>query len=280
MGVDLHCHSTCSDGTVPPGELAALATGAGLDGFALTDHDTFEGLGSAAAAARDRDLAFVPGIELSTEHRDSSVHVLGYWPDPGDEALAQECRRLRGERERRARVMLERLEQLGVGVDAQAVRDAAGEAPIGRPHLATALVRAGHVADIDEAFTRYLAEDAPAYEPKHALPPEEGVALIVAAGGAAVLAHPGLEHRGHAVDEALLDRMVDRGLAGVEAEHAGHDRDTREHWGAAARRRGLLVTGSSDFHGDRKDTKMGAASTTTQVVRALAERRTKEGAPW
>jgi 3',5'-nucleoside bisphosphate phosphatase len=148
----------------------------------------------------------------------------------------------------------------------------AGSAPIGRPHIAQAMVEAGYVTSIDEAFDRYLADGGPACVVKHALPPEEGVRLIRDAGGAAVLAHPGLREPYHGETPSLIDRLTAVGLAGVEAEHAGHDAASVEYWRTAAAERGLLVTGSSDFHGARKEARLGQATTSVVVVDALRER--------
>jgi 3',5'-nucleoside bisphosphate phosphatase len=283
---DLHTHSLRSDGTTPPAENARLAATAGLRGFALTDHDTCEGWVEARAAADRLGVAFVPGVELSTEQGGWSVHVLGYWVDDADAALAAECARLREERLDRARRILGRLDALGAPVALEAVRRHAGDAPIGRPHIAAALVDAGHVPDFAVAFDRYLADGRPAHVGKRALDPVDGVRLIVAAGGVAVLAHPALT-AGDLADPgaadgpllALVERMVDAGLAGIEADHAGHDPVQRARWRAVARRQGLHVTGSSDFHGRNKDVAIGAGTTPADTVAALAELRGRASAP-
>lgn len=270
--IDLHTHSTASDGTTTPAENAALAAAAGVAGLALTDHDTMAGWDEAARACADRSLRFVPGIELSTELGERGVHLLGYWIDPQHPGLAAECDRLRNERDRRALAILARLAQLGVHVTIDAVLSRAAGAPIGRPHLAAAMVDAGAVPDADAAFEQYLADGAPAYVPKRALAPERGVELIVAAGGAAVLAHPGLGSREADVDLGLLDRLTAAGLDGIEVDHPGHESGVRDFWRAAAAQRGLLVTGSSDFHGLRKDSRIGEAGTPTATVDTLRAR--------
>lgn len=266
---DLHVHSSRSDGTVAPGGLAALAARAGLAGFALTDHDTVAGWDEAAEACAGLGLEFVPGIELSAEVGVQSVHVLGYWMDGADEDLVAECERLRGERERRARAMLDRLDALGVAVDFERVRAIAGDAPIGRPHVAAAMVEAGAVTTPDEAFERYLADGGPAYEPKRALDPVAAVALLRAAGGVAVLAHPGCQD----LPETLVERMAAAGLAGVECDHPGHDPAIAAQWFAHAARLNLVPTGASDFHGDRKDAKIGERATSAEMVDNLRWRR-------
>jgi predicted metal-dependent phosphoesterase TrpH len=166
----------------------------------------------------------------------------------------------------------------------------AGGAPIGRPHIAAVMVAAGVVDDLDGAFDGYLEDGGPAYVPKHALDPADGVALITAAGGVAVLAHPGISTRDAPVDLDLLDRLVASGLRGVEADHAGHDEDARNFWRNAAAQRTLYVTGSSDFHGTRKDARIGAGTTAPDIVDALEEMATaaagtatvgsEKGTPW
>lgn len=271
VSLDLHTHTICSDGTTTPAENVALAVEAGLTGIAITDHDTLDGWEEAEQACRRAGLRFVPGVELSAEDDTASVHVLGYWVDPADQALREECDRLRNERAHRARRIIELLDGLGVAVDPARVERIAGEAPIGRPHIAQAMLEAGHVGSIDEAFERYLADRGPAWVVKHAVTPEDAVRLIRGAGGAAVLAHPGLRAaEAAAVD--LIDRLLAVGLAGVEADHAGHPAEAVAYWRGIAADRGLLVTGSSDFHGTRKEARMGAATTPPAVVDALRGR--------
>jgi predicted metal-dependent phosphoesterase TrpH len=216
----------------------------------------------------------VPGVELSTEERGLSVHILGYWVDPEEPMLAAEHARLRDERRLRAAGILSRLDELGAGVDPESVRRIAGTAPVGRPHIAQAMVDAGVVDSIDDAFDRYLADGGPAWVVKHAVSPEDGVRLIRRAGGAAVLAHPALHDPDPREELALLDRLCRAGLAGVEAEHAGHGPDERAYWRRVAAEHDLLVTGSSDFHGARKEAKMGASTTPVGIVDALRERAT------
>jgi 3',5'-nucleoside bisphosphate phosphatase len=275
LTADLHTHTTHSDGTTTPAENVALAAAAGLSAIAITDHDTFDGLAEAEDACRARGIELVPGVELSTEWRGAGIHILGYWPDPDHPELAAECHRLRTERERRARVMVERLNALGIPVSFDRVAAAAAGAPIGRPHVATAIVETGAVADDDAAFTELIGEGGPAYEAKHALAPAEGVRLLRAAGGVPVLAHPGLSWRPAegGVPVALVDEMVTAGLMGVEADHVAHLPTVADRWRRIAEQRGLAVTGSSDFHGVRKDTTIGMRTTATVVWKSLRDRR-------
>lgn len=275
--IDLHTHTVFSDGTTTPEENARLAAAAGLAGIALTDHDTLDGWERMAAACAKARIGFVPGLEFSTELEPGgrSVHILGYWPDPDDRPLREECDRLRTERERRARAMVDRLAALGVAVAWARVAEIAGGAPVGRPHIAAAMVEAGAVPDLEAAFDEFLADGGPAWVPKHALAPEAGVALIRQAGGVAVLAHPGstfpLETHRREVD-AVLDLLQEAGLAGLEIDHPGHDEGVVAAWREIALERELLSTGSSDFHGDRKAARIGECTTPSGVVRRLYER--------
>ncbi|MBA3372497.1 MAG: PHP domain-containing protein [Actinomycetota bacterium] len=272
MVYDLHTHSTFSDGTTSPAENAAFAAAVGLVGFALTDHDTMDGWAEAAQACQEHGLDFVPGVELSTEFEERGIHLLGYWVDPTHPALVTECVRLRAERDRRANAMVANLAALGIDISIDDVRAQAAGAPLGRPHLAAVMIAKGFVTDEDAAFDQYLADGGPAYEPKRALAPVDGVALIRAAGGTAVLAHPGLGSRDAPLSTVLLDQLRDAGMKGVEADHCGHDPAARNYWRAAARRRGMSVTGSSDFHGSRKESKIGDATTSVSVVEELRRR--------
>jgi predicted metal-dependent phosphoesterase TrpH len=270
VAFDLHTHTTHSDGTTTPAENAVLASAAGLSGFALTDHDTTAGWAEAEAACAEHGSAFVPGLELSTREGELSLHVLGYWVDPDHAELAAECNRLRHERTDRGEKMCARLAELGVAIDPERLAAIAGSAPVGRPHVAEALVEAGAVADVDAAFRDYIGNDGPAYVPKHALAPDAGVALIVAAGGAAVIAHPARSSNGGKLDRAMLDRCQAAGLAGIETEHPSHSQDERLAWRRTAASRGLVTTGASDYHGAHKAVGLGAETTSRPDLAALA----------
>jgi hypothetical protein len=252
-----------------------MAVSVGLSGLALTDHDTVDGWAQMQQACTHHGLMFVPGIELSTERDGRGVHLLGYWIDPDDPALMAECDRLRNERSRRAEEICAKLDELGRPVDVERVRQIAGAAPIGRPHIASAMVEAGHVVDITQAFDEYLADGGPAYVPKYALDPVRGLSLLRAAGGAVVLAHPGVsEDGGGPVTPALLDELAAAGLAGVEVDHPAHEPDVAERWRALASEHDLLITGGSDFHGERKELRLGeraTSATTLEQLRAVAD---------
>src|SRR5687768_13981686 len=209
-GYDLHSHSNRSDGTLGPAEVIDLARSKDLAGVALTDHDTFEGLAEAEAAAGDVGVEFVPGIEFSAEYDDASLHILGYWVDPDDAAIEAELLRLTATRFRRGEMIVEKLHELGFDISIERVRELAGGDAIARPHVAEAMVEAGIVADEKEAFDRYIADDGLAYVPKHALPPIEAIRLIGDAGGVCVLAHPGMWRGNDTVPDELIEEMAGR----------------------------------------------------------------------
>jgi predicted metal-dependent phosphoesterase TrpH len=277
--IDLHTHSRYSDGLTTPGENAALAAAEGVTVLALTDHDTFDGWDAAGEACARHGVAFVPGVELSAEWEGHSVHVLGYWPDREDAALAAECERLRGERDRRAGVMVERLHAAGAEVSLARVHEIAGGAPIGRPHLAAAMVEAGVVEDFAAAFDDWIGDGGRAYEPKRALHPVQAVGLLLAAGAAAVLAHPGSGRLEGGIPVPLVDEMAAAGLTGIEADAAGHDLAVADRWRQLARARDLLVTGSSDFHGRHPDARIGSRTTAPEAFEALGDAATLRRTP-
>lgn len=271
VSYDLHTHSLHSDGRLAPEDVAALAADAGLEGLALTDHDTCAGWPAMEAACRRHGLRFVPGVELSAEDGGRSVHLLAYWVDARHPGFAAECARLVSARRVRAERVLDRLAVLGIDVTIDAVLRHAAGAPVARPHIAEALVEAGAVPDVPSAFDRFLGEGAPAHVPKHALPPEAAVRLVREAGGVVVLAHPAAGHDPDGeLGTDLLDRLTAAGLAGVEAVHPGHDDADIARWRALARERSLLVTGASDFHGRYPDEAIGRCTTPSGVVHRLA----------
>lgn len=275
-GYDLHTHSVCSDGHHTPAEVVRMASEAGLAGVALTDHDTGDGLAEARAEGERLGIEVVPGIEFSAELDGRSVHVLAYWLDHAEPTLAHELARLRDSRGDRARRMVERLVELGVPVTFDRVVGIAGGAPIGRPHVAQAVVETGACADEREVFDRFLADGGPADVPKHAVDPVRAVELLRAAGGVVVLAHPalyGARDGEHEVPVATLDAMVAAGLAGVEARHPAHAEEAVGRWSALARGRGLVVTAGSDHHGGERDVPVGAAVTGREEVERLRSLR-------
>lgn len=278
MTYDLHTHTTFSDGTTSPEDNVRLAVDAGLTGLGVTDHDTTAPWDHARKAAEGTALEIVPGAELSAELDGYSVHVLGYWFDPRDPDLSAEMDRVFNERDRRAEDIVARFrEELDIPVRIDRVREIADGAPVGRPHIATAVIETGAAEDVSEVFDRWLHDGGPAYVPKYAVEPSRCVELIVAAGGVAVLAHPGLYgpsddgRSGTGIDDDVIGKMAAAGLAGIEVDHPDHGTVHRERYRALARDVGLVVTAGSDFHGDRKDLRIGQATTATDSVDALRE---------
>lgn len=280
MRIDLHAHSAVSDGTDSPPEFVAAAARAGLDVVALTDHDTFDGLPAALVAAEALGVRVVPGIEISTQFRGASVHLLGYGCRTDEPRLAAELERLRGGRDDRVPRMLAKLAGLGMPVDPATLATARGDAPsIGRPHIADAMVALGYVADRREAFDRYLADDGPAFVGRYAVGLGKGIELVHGAGGVAVLAHPWGRSSRDLLTAAVIRRLVgDHGLDGIEVDHLDHDAATRDMLRALAQELDALVTGSSDYHGTGKtDHPLGANTTAPGVLAEIDARIAARG---
>ena len=245
--IDLHTHTTASDGMLPPRALVERAHALGIRTLSVTDHDTLAGVPAAAAAAAAHGMTFLPGIEITAVDRGRDVHLLAYFVDPDPAGLAPFLARARQDRTRRAREMSARLAALGAPVDMDgliAAAAAAGKA-VARPTVARALLDAGHVTSLQEAFDRWLADGRPAYVPRTGASPAEVVRLVRRAGGLPVLAHPGLLRRDH-----LIPALAAAGLGAVEAYHSDHDPGAQSRYLRAADRHGLAVSGGSDFHGD------------------------------
>jgi predicted metal-dependent phosphoesterase TrpH len=275
MRIDLHTHSSTSDGTDTPEELVENAVRAGLDVVALTDHDTFDGLDAAVAAGEQLGVQVVRGLELSCTERGSSVHLLGYGVDPLDPTLAAEMQRVRNGREGRLGGVLDKLDELGVGVTEEAVRRYVGDSPsVGRPHIADAMVEAGHVANRTEAFDRFLSDGGPAHVERYAIPLARGIDLVRGAGGVAVIAHPWGRGRERVLPpEVLASLATEHQLDGIEVDHQDHDRDARRRLRALVKRLGLLGTGSSDYHGTGKtDHDLGCNTTAPEVFAEISAR--------
>jgi hypothetical protein len=271
-GIDLHTHSTCSDGTNTVAENVALALERGLEGIAITDHDTTEGYEAARTAAEGTGLEIVTGVEFSAEHDGASLHVLAYGVDPAHQGLRAELQRLTDTRFRRGELMVEKLQALGYDISFDRVRAIAGDDLIARPHIAEAMVEAGIVETEKEAFDRYISDDGPAYVPKHALDPVDALALIAGAGGVCVLAHPGMWRGSDAVPAELIERMAERGMAGLEVRHPDHDDEQRARYAEMADRLDLIPTGASDCHGARYGYRLGCETTPRELVDELLRR--------
>ena len=274
MRIDLHTHSTASDGTDRPAELVRNAGAAGLDVVALTDHDTSRGYAEAIEAL-PAGLTLVTGAEMSCRIDGVSMHMLAYLFDPEEPALLAERELVRDDRVPRARAMVGRLQELGVPVTWEQVARIAGEGSVGRPHVATALVELGVVPTVNDAFTvEWLADGGRAHVAKHETDPFEAIRLVKAAGGVTVFAHPGASKRGHTVPEAAIAEMAAAGLDGIEVEHMDHDAETRVRLRGLAKELGLLATGSSDYHGSRKSVQLGEYTTDPEVYGEITRRAT------
>ncbi|MEU9854826.1 PHP domain-containing protein [Streptomyces sp. NPDC047974] len=274
MRIDLHSHSTASDGTDTPAELVRHAAAAGLDVVALTDHDTTRGHAEAIAAAPE-GLTVVPGAELSCRLDGIGLHMLAYLFDPEEPALLAERELVRDDRVPRARAMVARLRELGVPVTWEQVERIAGDGSVGRPHVAEALVELGVVPDVSGAFTaEWLADGGRAHVQKHELDPVDAIRLVKAAGGVTVFAHPGAVKRGQVVPESALAALAEAGLDGIEVDHMDHDEPTRARLRGLAKELGLLVTGSSDYHGSRKTCRLGEYTTDPEIYGEITRRAT------
>ena len=277
-GIDLHTHSVYSDGTFTPTELIRAARDRGLDVIALTDHDTMNGLDEAADAAAEMDVELVPGIELSTVYEGKGVHILCYYPDPDNAALRGELDRLRDERSRRGERMVEKLQELGYPVAFERVRQIAQGGNVVRPHVAQALVEAGVVPTIKDAFTEeFIGAGGRAYVEKDALHPLAAIELIHRAGGVSVLAHPGTSREVSPVSDSLIAELSAAGLDGIEAAHPDHPPELEAQYIALAERLGLCWTGSSDCHGAiYEPIRLGMRTTPREQLDALKARKLRE----
>ena len=254
-GIDLHVHTRASDGTLSPSAAVAEAKRQGVTLLSITDHDVTEGIPEAEAAAAELGVTLVPGVEVSIDVDEHEVHVLGYFIQPGNPRLEAALARVRHGREHRNEEMLARLAALGVGVSRARMLEIAGPGSVGRPHIAAALVEAGHVGSIQEAFNRYLARGKPAYVRRARFEPREAAEIIRAAGGLPVLAHPA-----KIKSRAVMEAIVFDGMEGVEAFHPDHDAGEAERLVEFARRHSLLVTGGTDTHGPESELSLGIGS--------------------
>jgi 3',5'-nucleoside bisphosphate phosphatase len=272
MRIDLHTHSTVSDGTLTPTEVMEAARAAHLDVVALTDHDSIAGWADAAVAAQRLGLGFVPGVELSCRwyavEPAISLHLLAYDTDPADPALTAEMARVRRGREQRAEKIVELMRADGVDVTWREVLGYAAGGTVGRPHLAQALIRRGIVSSVSEAFAPELLGQRWRV-PKPDTEVFQALALVRAAGGVPVFAHPRATQRGRTVPDDLLADMARAGLVGVEVDHEDHSPSQRAQLRGLAADLGLVVTGSSDFHGTNKPVPLGANLTAPEALERL-----------
>lgn len=263
MRIDLHTHTDRSDGTDAPADLVRRAAELGIDVLGVTDHDTTEGWDEAADVAQRAGVVLVRGLEISCKLAGHGVHLLAYLPDATYQPLAAELERILDGRNSRLPATLDKLRDLGIDIDAKDVRRVAGEAAaMGRPHVADALIEKGVVRSRDEAFEKYLGHNGPAYVKRYAADLVEMIGTVAAAGGVSVIAHPWSRHNHDALDEAGLSALKQAGLSGVEVDHQDHDARTRDVLRGVARNLDLVVTGSSDYHGEGKlDHELGCNTT-------------------
>jgi len=244
MLIDLHTHTTASDGALAPAALVELARREGVGVLGVTDHDTVAGLDEALEAGARLGVEVIPGLELSSHHQRQEVHLLGYFVDHRRPALLEQLTVWRADRVRRLHQMVDRLRRYGIHLDADRIAARGAAASVGRPHVAAALVEAGHVATIEAAFDRFLADGKPAYVPRQRVPVAQAMAVVCAAGGLPVLAHPGTYR-----NDGMIPELVRDGLAGIEAFHRDHNEAATARYRRIAARYGLARTGGSDFHG-------------------------------
>jgi predicted metal-dependent phosphoesterase TrpH len=244
--IDLHLHTTASDGQSTPAGLVRAAAAAGIETMAVTDHDTMAAVAAVQDEARAAGIEAIAGVEVTAVHDGRDVHVLGYFVDAADAAFNEFLLAQRLDRRRRVFEIAARLERMGAPIDSTTFEAEAGVTgrALGRPRVAAALVAAGHAKDIGDAFERFLGEGRPAFVERRGAAPAEVVERIAAAGGVAALAHPGKLDR-----DDLIGSMIDAGMAAIEVYHPDHDDATTVRYGDLARSRGLLVTGGSDYHG-------------------------------
>ncbi|MEW2083676.1 PHP domain-containing protein [Streptomyces sp. NPDC005283] len=274
MRIDLHTHSTASDGTDTPAELVRNASAAGLDVVALTDHDTTRGHAEAIAALPE-SLTLVTGAELSCRIDGVSLHLLAYLFDADEPELLRERELVRDDRVPRARAMVAKLQELGVPVEWSQVARIAGDGSVGRPHIASALVELGVVPTVSDAFTpEWIADGGRAHIIKHELDPFTAVRLVKAAGGVTVFAHPLAVQRGRTVPESAIAELAACGLDGIEVDHMDHDAPARARLRGLAADLGLLATGSSDYHGSRKTCVLGEYTTDPEIYGEITRRAT------
>lgn len=272
MRIDLHAHSNVSDGTETPAGVIVSAVAAGLDAVALTDHDSTDGWESASAAAREHGVAFVPGIEISCRTEEGiSVHLLSYLHDPAHAGLLEEITKSKDARLTRAEHMVTLLSEDYPLTWDDVIHHVAPGATVGRPHIADALVAAGVVADRTEAFTSILTSHSRYFVQHYAPNPALAVELVRAAGGVPVFAHPVASSRGRIVGERTYRDMIDAGLLGLEVEHRDNPEEGRAFLRGLAAEHGLLMTGSSDYHGAGKPNLLGENTTSPEVLARIEE---------
>lgn len=269
--IDLHTHSTASDGLFSPAELVRRAHEAGLDTIALVDHDTTQGLPEAMAAGAELGVTVIPGVEINTDlHEGGEAHILGYFVTPDDPSLTTNLGLLRDARERRGQRMVENLREAGFDITWERVRDIAKGA-VGRPHVARALIEKGYAHDVSDAFARYLSRGRPGWSPRYKLYPEDAIRIIRAARGVPTLAHPGSIRD---LEQHVLPTLVAAGLQGLECYYGEYEPSKVRWLVGLAERFGLIATGGSDYHGpNMHPTPLGGREAPPEAVARLGAAR-------
>lgn len=258
MLIDLHIHTTASDGVFSPRRLMELARDRGLAVVGIADHDTTNGIEEACRAGDSFGVTVVPAVEINSYSGDAELHILGYFIDHRNRELQKTLAHFRRARVSRMNVIISKLATLGIALAPEEVFAFAGKGAVGRPHIARALEEKGHVHSVRDAFNTLIGDGKPAYAPRSKLTPDEAISIIRRAGGAAVLAHPGLWRA-----DSLIPRLVDSGLAGIEVFSTAHDTMQTRYYLELARSLELCATGGSDFHGWDNSRRRGLGSALT-----------------
>ncbi|MHB1000194.1 MAG: PHP domain-containing protein [Armatimonadota bacterium] len=265
---DLHVHTTASDGTESPEQVVEQAYNAGLAAIGIADHDTIEGVRSALETGERTGIIVVPGVEINTDCGANELHMLGYFIDINSNVLQEHLVYLRDQRMNRGQKIVDRLNQIGININMDRVRELAAGGAIGRPHIARAMVEAGYVSSVNSAFGKYLVRGTPAYVERYKLTPVEAIQIIRDSGGVAVMAHPGSSH-----NDDLIPDLVNAGMKGIEAYHTDHSSHQRKHYLKVAKKYNLVATGGSDYHGPNmmKMIPIGNVTCDISVVHRLKE---------
>jgi predicted metal-dependent phosphoesterase TrpH len=256
-GYDLHIHTNASDGVYNTEDIVKIAMKAGLEGIAITDHDTFQGLENINILSKKYNFPIIPGIELSTYYQNNEIHILGYLMEYGQSWFSDKLSELQNDRRTRILRMIDKLNELGYDVEKKEVLTAAGSGSIGRPHIAYVLLQKGYITSIQEAFRKLIGEGCPAYIPRKKLSPVDAIVMIKKAGGIPVMAHPGLSK-----SDNLVSTLIEHGLRGLEVFHPDHQPTDEKKYMQIAMQNELIITGGSDFHGHKMGTRFSLGSKT------------------
>jgi predicted metal-dependent phosphoesterase TrpH len=278
--IDLHSHTTASDGSLSPRELVELAKRTGISTLGVTDHDTVDGIGEATLAGQEQGVEILPGLEFSAEYEPGTMHLLAYGIDVTHRPLLEELSARRDQRDERNPKIVEALRGLGFDITIEEVMAAAGGKVIGRPHIGKVLVAKGHASSVSDAFARYLDKGGPAFVKQQKIAPRRAIELTVEAGGVPTLAHPYQTKLAGDALESLVRELVEQGLQGIEVYYSRHTPEMTGHYRSLARKFDLIETGGSDFHGTPKpDIKLGTGvgnlRVPPEVLTSLRERQSR-----